>query len=74
MQTERHGLRNRIEKKSAYLQELEEQVWLSIRTLYLLCISSLWLEFVLCIMLYLATFDFCVFIFIFLTMSSSVIK
>jgi hypothetical protein len=74
MQTERLGLRNRIEKKSAYLQELEEQVWLSIRTLYLLCISSLWLEFVLCIMLYLATFDFRVFIFIFLTMSSSVIK
>lgn len=26
MQTERHGLRNRIEKKAAYLQELEEQV------------------------------------------------
>lgn len=65
MQTERLGLRNRIEKKSAYLQELEEQVWLSIRTLYLLCISSLWLEFVLCVMLYLATFDFRVFIFIF---------
>lgn len=34
MQTERLGLRNRIEKKAAYLQELEEQVWLSICYLY----------------------------------------
>lgn len=30
MQTERLGLRNRIEKKAAYLQELEEQVCLLI--------------------------------------------
>lgn len=34
MQTERLGLRNRIEKKAAYLQELEEQVRLSICYLY----------------------------------------
>ncbi len=33
MQTERLGLRNRIEKKAAYLQELEEQVWIFICTI-----------------------------------------
>lgn len=30
MQTERLGLRSRIEKKAIYLQELEEQVWIAI--------------------------------------------
>lgn len=30
MQTERLGLRSRIEKKAVYLQELEEQVWIAI--------------------------------------------
>lgn len=30
MQAERLGLRNRIEKKAAYLQELEEQVWIAV--------------------------------------------
>lgn len=38
MQAERLGLRNRIEKKAAYLQELEEQVWIAV-IIYLLFVS-----------------------------------
>lgn len=37
MQTERLGLRSRIEKKAIYLQELEEQVWIAIIYSLMLC-------------------------------------
>lgn len=38
MQAERLGLRNRIEKKAAYLQELEEQAWIAV-IIFLLFVS-----------------------------------